>query len=277
MRIRCIAVDLDGTLLNSSHRVGTRSAAALRAASRVGILVVPATGKAPSSLRGVLPSLGLNGPAICLQGALVTAEGGRLISQTPLPSEVADRTAVWAQRRSKTLVAYCGDHVLAAECNSLTDLMIPYQDPVPQAVGSLPGALASRSVHKLMFIDEPALIPEIRRTLSIELDGWAKLVQSLPNMLEILPLGVSKGSALRTLLEPLGIDAGSLMAIGDAENDLEMMKLAGLPVAMGNASEEVKSAADWVVASNDCDGVGEAVERALAQQPKPAALVQPGP
>ncbi len=95
-------------------------------------------------------------------------------------------------------------------------------------------------------------------------------------MLEILPNGASKGAALKTLIKDLGVSSESVMAIGDAENDIEMIQLAGIGVAVGNAGQAVKDAADVVVASNDADGVAEAVERYVLQtEPTPALAAEP--
>jgi hypothetical protein len=80
-------------------------------------------------------------------------------------------------------------------------------------------------------------------------------------MLEVLPPNGSKGDALRVLLDELNIPAEQVMALGDGENDIEMLQLAGIGVAVGNASPLLKAVADQVVASNDDDGVAEAIER----------------
>lgn len=87
------------------------------------------------------------------------------------------------------------------------------------------------------------------------------MVRSQDNILEILPKGVSKASALRELVEDLGLSADQVMAIGDAPNDIEMLNYAGLGVAMGNASETIKRLADQVTVTNDEAGVAQAIHQ----------------
>jgi hypothetical protein len=89
-------------------------------------------------------------------------------------------------------------------------------------------------------------------------------------MLEVLPPNCSKGAALRILLKDLHISPDNVLAIGDAENDIEMIQLAGIGVAMGHAAQQVKDAADEVVGSNDEDGFAEAVERFVLPPEAPA-------
>ena len=91
--------------------------------------------------------------------------------------------------------------------------------------------------------------------------GQFNLLFSMPTFLEIMPSGVDKGKGIRRLGELYGITADEIMALGDSQNDLDMLKAAGFPVAMTNAADEVKAVASYVTASNDDDGVAAAVEK----------------
>jgi hypothetical protein len=132
---------------------------------------------------------------------------------------------------------------------------------VYQAVGDLQTHILPGRVNKVIFLDDPDNIPSIRATLSQHLNGSAKLVQTLPMGLEVLPSTVSKGAALAWLLDDLGIPAEQVMALGDAENDIEMLQVAGLGVAVANAMPATLAAAYRVTTSNDEDGVALAVEQ----------------
>jgi Cof subfamily protein (haloacid dehalogenase superfamily) len=101
----------------------------------------------------------------------------------------------------------------------------------------------------------------LRQQLAELIGERAALTQALTNSVEILPLGASKGAGVARLLADLGIDPQRVMAIGDAENDVEMLQLVGTGVAMGNAVARLKAVADHVVAGNDEDGVAEAIGR----------------
>lgn len=274
--IKLIAVDLDGTLLNSKHQITERTEKALKTAIERGVQVVLATGKTRQSARDIIPRLGINTPGIYLQGLTIYQPDGSISYQKTLDAELARQVITFAEDRGFVVVAYSGTHILvrtaSVEGRKLTE---DYHEPAPEVVGPLQNILDEMPIHKLIAVrlDEPRRINALRWQLGLQLDGRGRLVQALPDMLEILPPGASKGAALKVLLKELGISANEMLAIGDAENDIEMIKLAGIGVAVGNAVQSLKDAADHIVASNDEDGVGEAVERfVLGIDPARAAI-----
>ncbi|CAN0216219.1 unnamed protein product, partial [Discosporangium mesarthrocarpum] len=89
------------------------------------------------------------------------------------------------------------------------------------------------------------------------------LTQAFPDMLEILPRGASKGKGVALLLEHLGVHPGNTLALGDAENDVAMLRMAGIGVCMGNASPPAREAADFIAPKNTEDGAAVAMERLL--------------
>jgi hydroxymethylpyrimidine pyrophosphatase-like HAD family hydrolase len=121
--------------------------------------------------------------------------------------------------------------------------------------------VAGLTIHKLIFMAEQARIDEVRPAAQAAFGGRAALTAALGGMLEVLPLGASKGASVAWLLQRLGVSPGRCMALGDGENDVEMLRLAGLGVAVGNAGPAARAAADVVVGSNDEDGVAQAIER----------------
>ena len=143
-------------------------------------------------------------------------------------------------------------------------MLTEYGEPEPVAVGPLQNILDTTPVNKLVMIDagDVRRVQALRWQLRMQLDGAARLMQAnVPEMVELLPPGASKGAALRALLRDLGIDPQHVLAIGDGENDVEMIQMVGVGVAVGNAEPHLKAAANHVVATNDADGVAEAVER----------------
>jgi Cof subfamily protein (haloacid dehalogenase superfamily) len=115
--------------------------------------------------------------------------------------------------------------------------------------------------NKMIVMDDPTHMPDLRQKVAAHVDGLADLVLSSPFLLEIMPRGTSKGAGLAWLLDYLGISPDEVLALGDADNDIEMLRMAAIGVAMANAMPMVKQAADVIVASNDADGVAEAIER----------------
>ncbi len=259
--IELIALDLDGTLLDSQHRLRDRTVQTLHAAMAQGVHVVLATGKTPASDEPALSRLGLTLPGVYLQGLLVGDRQGTVLYERTLPPEAAQQTIAFAHDRGLTLVGYQRANILCEASNEYTDQLLHYNEPAPQPVGPFSQLPPETTFNKLIFIAEPEQIPAIRTELEPLLGSSASMVQAIPTMLEVLPPGASKGDGLRRLLAMLHIPAAHVLAVGDAENDLEMIQLAGVGVAMGNALPNLKSVADYVTLSNDEDGVAEAIIR----------------
>jgi Cof subfamily protein (haloacid dehalogenase superfamily) len=110
----------------------------------------------------------------------------------------------------------------------------------------------------------------MRDKLSDMVGDTAVVVQAIPSSIEVLPPGASKGAGVARLLEDLGIAWANVLAIGDGENDIEMLQAAGIGVAMGNANELVKETADYVTNSNIEDGVAQALNRFIDNRPNQA-------
>jgi Cof subfamily protein (haloacid dehalogenase superfamily) len=161
------------------------------------------------------------------------------------------------------MFAYSGEHILARSHNQeFADGMAAYHEIAPEAVGPLQNRVGQQPIHKLIAIGDPHAIKALRWQLSMQIGGAGRLMQAgVPRMVEILPPGSSKGTALGQLLKDLKIAPENVMAIGDAENDIEMIELVGVGVAMGQADQHVKDAADYVTGTCDQDGVAQAIER----------------
>ncbi|KAL0906122.1 hypothetical protein M5K25_024587 [Dendrobium thyrsiflorum] len=113
---------------------------------------------------------------------------------------------------------------------------------------------------KLLFLDTAEGISStLRPYWSAATRGQATVVQAVPDMLEIIPLGASKGNGVKLLLDHLGVSEKEVLAIGDGENDVEMLKLASLGIALANGSDKAKAVADVIGLTNDEDGVAEAI------------------
>jgi Cof subfamily protein (haloacid dehalogenase superfamily) len=260
--IQLIVTDIDGTLLNSHHELSPRNAQALRAAITQGVGVILATGR-PRTAKTVelIHTLELTTPGIFLQGGMICDAEGNILHQTAMDTDAALGLVRLGEMAGYTTMLYCGLDILIKEHNVHTLKLQSYSESPYQAVGDLQAQITPGRVNKVIFLDEPENIPGIRAHLSQHLNGSTKLVQTLPMAIEVLPNTVSKGAALTWLLDDLGISPEEVMALGDAENDIEMLQVAGLGVAVANAMPATLAAADQVTASNDEDGVALAVEQ----------------
>lgn len=263
--IKLIVVDIDGTLLNSQHEMSARNEQAIKAALAQGVQIVLATGKTRASAVDVIERLGLDTPGIYLQGLTVYNPDGTIRHEQTLDPAVARQVITYAEDRGFTMIAYSGGSILMRAVNEAgRRLTVSYHEPEPEGIGSLQNILGEMPVHKLVAIKsgEERAVNALRWQLSMQLDGKARLVQAqIPDMLEILPPGASKGKTMRTLVKEMGVGIHEVMAIGDGENDLEMIEAAGIGVAMENAAQAVKDVAQFVTLSNDADGVAHAIEK----------------
>jgi Cof subfamily protein (haloacid dehalogenase superfamily) len=263
--IKLIAVDLDGTLLTSDHKMSEVNAKAIKVALEAGIQVVIATGKTYVSATWLYEKLNLKTPGVFNQGTVICNADGSLRSQQTLSPQIARQIITFADDRDYLTGIYSGNRILVRKMHArIEQLTTYYHEPMPEAVGPLQNALDTTPVHKLIILapDDPRRITALRWHIRMQVNGGGRALQTgIGDQLEILPPKSSKGAGVTALIKELGIPAGQVMAIGDGENDLEMLQLAGLGVAMGNAPESVKAVAKAVVSSNDQDGVAEAIRR----------------
>ncbi|MBI5931822.1 MAG: HAD family hydrolase [Chloroflexi bacterium] len=259
--IRLIVTDLDGTLLNSAHEISPHTEQSLREAMSRGIPLVLATGKTRTSALHIIEHLGLTTPGVYIQGLTVYSGAGELLYQQTLAADPAHIAIEAAIQGHYPTVIYSGTRILTDYKSPQTDILTHYHEPQPEAVGPLREIIEHVPVHKLTFIDEPARITALRAHLKEHIGDVVTLVQALDTMLEVLPPGASKGNGLSHLLELIQMPPEHVIAFGDGENDMGMLQLAGIGVAMGNSKTDVQKAADYVTASNDHDGIAQALER----------------
>ncbi len=277
--IRVVVVDVDGTLLDSKHNLTERVERAINAATAKGVQLVLATGKTRYSTLKIIERLGLKTPGIYLQGLTTYDADGKLMHQLLLDSTLARQVITFAEDRGFGVLAYSGERILAHRYSRfLEEGMTTYHEIVPEVVGPLQNQLYHTAFNKVLAVGEPRAITALRWQLSMQIGGAGRLMQAgVPNMVEILPPGGSKGTALRQLLKDMKVDPANVMAIGDAENDVEMIQLAGVGVAMGQAEQSVKDAADFVAPTCDEDGVAAALERYLLDEAERAVVDQAAP
>lgn len=263
-----VVTDLDGTLLNSRRELTARTEAALRAVLARGIPVVLATGKTRYSAEHIIDRLHLSTPGIFMQGMLVYDGSGAVRHATALDRDVATFVATRPVPAGCTLVAYSEAAIFTTGGRQdHLDFLTDHHEPEPQHVPSLAAATRIQPIHKFIFLGPADALAALRQSLAAQLNGSAALVQPMDVLLEVVPAGVSKGTALAGLLAEMGLSAANVVAFGDGENDVEMLRLAGMGVAMGNAMAVVKDSADSVTLTNDEDGVAVALERLILNAP----------
>ncbi|XP_042377254.1 endoribonuclease YBEY, chloroplastic-like [Zingiber officinale] len=265
-----IFCDMDGTLLNSKSQITATTAEAIREAVSRGVKVVIATGKTRPAVISALKMVDLAGkngvisefsPGIFLQGLLVYGRQGREISRSNLDQDVCREALSYSLEHEVPVIAFCQDRCLTLFDHPLVDsLHTVYHEPKAEIIPSVKHLLAAAEIQKLLFFDTTEGISRTLRPYWADATkGRAKVVQAQPDMLEIVPAGTSKGDGVKILLNHLGVSEKEVMAIGDGENDIEMLQLASLGIALANGSEKAKAVANVIGASNDEDGVAKAI------------------
>lgn len=266
--IRLIATDLDGTLLDVSGRVSARTRAALDAARAAGIVTVPVTARQPIGVRPIAEQAGFDEWALCGNGAYgVHLTTGEHLFAEEIPADVQQQLAEALRAVLPDLVFAsvrdAGEGFIAQEgYAALAQLSDHKRDPATMRGVPLADVLAAPSL-KLVIRHASVPIPEIFAALqALGLTGFEATLSGAP-FVEVMAQGVTKATGLAQLCEHLGIGRDEVLAFGDALNDLEMLEWAGRGVAVANAIDVVRDAADEVAASNADDGVAQVIERML--------------
>jgi len=262
---RLLAIDLDGTLLTPSpHKLITpRTYNALHQAVENGMAIVIATGQMLPVLRAVCANIPLTAPQIIENGALVVdLLSGKVLHEKLMPVEYILPT-LEALRTFGLFRAYHTFDRVYVDYNT-PRARTWYRPPVPPAIEIEDVAsLYPRTCIKIVGIGEESSLRQKRIELERIFAEKLYVTQSSFDLVEFLHPEVSKVNALKTIATDLGITPEEIVAIGDNHNDIGMIRFAGLGVAMGNAHDEVKAAADYVTLSNSEDGVAAVIEGLL--------------
>ena len=259
---RLVVADLDGTARSRRLGITPGVRAAVSEARAGGARVCVATGRMWASAAPWIETLGADSPVILYNGGRVfDFDRGRILHERRLASESA-RQALALVRRDPDLQAhlFLDDRVYVERRHPLTDAYAADDGLTCEVVGAFEPLLSS-DPHKILVVGPSSSRVEALQVAVHEAGLAVHAVQSEPTYLELLPPGISKGSALRAMREALGVEAKDVIAIGDSWNDLEMIEAAGLGVAMADAPAGVRARADYVCASADEDGVREVLER----------------
>ena len=271
--IRLIALDLDGTLLDSEKHLPPRNRAALEAAAAAGIEIVPATGRFYRGIPAEVRELPFLHYSLTINGAEVwDIRNDRSVYSSDIP--LAQALEILEYLDTQPVIYDCYQDGWGWITEGMRDRMLDYIDYAPSLdmlrrlrspVPELKAWLRERGkgVQKLqLFTLDAAFRDSLLRLLPARFPGLS-CTSSLPNNLEINSAAANKGAALLALARYLGLERENLMAFGDGRNDSSMLQAAGLGVAMGNAHPEVKAIADRVTLDCDSAGVAAAMEAEL--------------
>lgn len=198
-------------------------------------------------------------PGIFLNGLMVYGRDGQIVYEKRLKVHEAVSVLREAEKRGLVVLFYAGDRVLVRDRRKETDMFIVSHEPVPEAVSDLERVVQTTFVHKALLVDPIGNVREWRTELETCLEGVAHITQSRPDVLEVLPKGSGKGDGFKRLLQHMNVERELTMAIGDGENDFEMIREAGLGVAVANAVPELLKVADKIICGNEEAAVAYAI------------------
>lgn len=260
---RAIALDLDGTLTNHDKVVTPRTRQALLKAQELGTVIILASGR---------PTYGIVPVAECLElekrggyilsyngGNIVNAKTGEKLFSQFLPDAMIPILYKYAKEKNHALLGYAGNEIITEMPD---DQYVKEESRINKMnirkVDNLLDALEPHPTKLLMTGDPTDMIKAEEELVEI-LGEKMDIFRSAPFFLELVPKGIDKAQSLLRLLSKINLTPADLMAFGDGYNDLSMLKLASVGVAMANAAPEVRADADYVTLSNEEDGVAEAL------------------
>jgi Cof subfamily protein (haloacid dehalogenase superfamily) len=270
-RVRAVAMDLDGTVLDETFRPSQRTVAAIALAEATGVACLIATGRMFVSARRIAETLGIRRPLVCYQGALVADPvTGEVLVHRPIEAPLAReilRAMPEVHARHSNL--YVDDELYVWEENAATRRYSQVAGVPMHIVGSLADWI-ERPTTKVVTVGTPEEMDVLRDLMQPLFGSRAFVAKSLPYFLEFAAPGVSKASGLALVADLLGFSPEQAVAVGDAENDREMLDWAGCGLAVANADARLKAEADGVIPSVHCDGVAQLRETLVAAR-QPAA------
>ncbi len=271
MKYKLLVLDVDGTLLNEAKEISKRTLAALLKVQHMGVRIVLASGRPTYGLLSIAKTLELGnfgGFIVSYNGCqIINAQNGKILFERRINPEMLPYLEKKAHKNGFALVTYqdntlitnAPDNDFIRKEAKLNDLIIIDEEEFSTSIDFAP--------CKCMLVsdDEEALI-DLENHWKKRLDGTLDAFRSESYFLEVVPPGVDKANTLGVLMEQLGVAREEVIAIGDGVCDVTMLQLAGLGIAMGHSQDSVKVCADYVTASNEEDGVAQAVEKLILSE-----------
>ncbi len=263
MKYRLVALDLDGTLLNSQKEITTTVKEAIAWAMNKGVRVVLSTGRIIGEAAEFAREIDCEDLIVTAGGAAIArVSDGQILESWNMPCETGARAVAAVQNRPVRVMIYVGSKIYINPFSD-RDFVQNYRIEGFHANKVVLDDIAARILKERLSVTK--IFADGDRA---DLDGALETIRQLPGIditssgpdnFEIMPQGVNKGRALLRLGEMLGIDADEMVAIGDSDNDAAMLRAVGMPVAMGNADECLFPIAKYVTADCNHDGVAQAI------------------
>jgi Cof subfamily protein (haloacid dehalogenase superfamily) len=258
---RLVAVDLDDTLLNGEGLVSEGNRAALHRAERAGVRVVIVSGRSYASTKQFIKALELPSLTVSLNGACIQDPADdRTVAEFPIDPALTRRFLQDVEPFQVHVNYYNREAVYSQSLTEAARMYNKMNRIEIEIVDSLAELSQEKPAAKLLLHADPERLSAARALLETRYGSLLNIVTSKPFFLEATDKAASKGAALLAVAAAYGVSPRETVAIGDSENDLSMLRAAGLGVAMANATDRVKAVASAVTLSNSEDGVAHAID-----------------
>lgn len=263
--IKLIAIDMDGTLLDSNKKIPAENIVAIQKAAAAGIKVVLCTGRPKSGILPYFKELGLTEEEYIIMNngcTIYSTKNWELMDYAQVTTKELESLYQATQSHPDVCLTLTGEENYYAVANKVPMLVQYDADLVFAEAKSISLEEVKKSsliIFQAMYMAEESLLDSFQNSKEAELSQDFSVVRSQDYIFEVMPKGHTKASALKSLSEKLGFSPDQVMALGDAANDLEMLEFATHSVAMGNATEDIKKRCRYVTSSNDEAGVAKAI------------------
>lgn len=246
---KLVVLDLDGTLLTSDKKISNYTCNVLKSIKDK-VKIVLASARGFNTIKPYLKQLELLNSlnyTIAFNGSLVVNN---------VEDKLIDNSI------TKNNIQLLENYI--EENNELEWYYYTYEDRFKRdRINNVSNFIIEETIYKVVCISDEISISKLRASIPKEIDNLFQITSSEPTRIEFVEKGMTKLEAIKKLLNDLDIDVSEVIAIGDGENDIDMIKFAGCGIAMNNASKEVKDIANMITETNDNDGVGKILERLL--------------
>lgn len=262
--MKLIAVDVDGTLLNSNKEITPKTKKALIRAGEEGHKLVIVSGRPTAGVLGLAKELRFDEFGGLLSnfngGAITNFATGELIANHPMDLDLVKEILAYTRDLDLDLIIPDGNRIVSDRNHKYLEIERDLLGVDSKVIEAIRDEIDFKP-NKLLFANDEKILDEIIPGLSDKFKDRTSQVRSTRYYYEIMPQGLSKGKSLLEIADHYGIEKADIIAFGDEMNDETMIEVAGVGVAMANAVDPIKKIADYITLSNDEDGIADYLEK----------------
>lgn len=269
MSYKMIVTDLDDTLLNSDKKISKEDLDAIKRAEEFGVKFVLCSGRPTFAMRNLAKEIEAEkyeSYILSFNGSIITdCKTNENIFEASLEKEDLHLMYDFAKKHNTHILTYINDEIISETESEYIDVEVELTKMPHKIVKSFKDYVKSGAV-KCMLLAEPIYLKEVEKELKKEYGDKYSIAISKPFFLEVTKLGIDKGVAIKKLAENLKISTDEIIAVGDSYNDLPMLKVVGLPIAVENANEDIKKQVKFVTKSNNDGGMAYLIDKFIFEK-----------